>query len=96
MTPRGSELLKTMDEWFRDHPVMLVNVMRAQINASHIILLEELRTMQDKPFNAPDEITRLTRLQQKLAEMFDLQYEQELLRKLKEKREARQREREKK
>lgn len=88
--------MKTMDEWFRDHPVMLVNVMRAQINASHIILLEELRAIQGKTFDAPDEITRLNRLQQSLAELFDVEYEQNLLRKLKEKREARQREREKK
>lgn len=82
--------MKTMDDWLRDNPVALVNMMRAQVVASHVIIMEEIRSIQGKPFDFAEEVNRLSDHQKGLAEFFDLQYERELGQRLKAKREARQ------
>jgi len=83
--------MKTMDEWLRDNPVALVNMMRAQVVASHVVIMEEVRSLQGQPFDLAAEVNRLSDHQKGLAEFFDLQYERELAGRLKEKREARRR-----
>ena len=81
---------KSIEEWLRDNPITLAHMMRAQVVASHLIIMEEIRNLQGKPFDFADEVNRLSDSQKGLAEFFDLQYERELAQRLKEKREARQ------
>jgi len=83
--------MKTMDEWLRDNPIAVTHIMRAQVIASHVIVMEEIRSLQGKPFDYSAEVNRLSDQQAALAEFFDLQYERELVQRMKEKREDRRR-----
>lgn len=85
---------KTMDEWFRDNPVVVLHIMRAYINASHLIVMEELREIQSLPFDPDAEVDRLFKMQLHLTELFDLQFERAQAQRVKEKREARRKEKE--
>ncbi|MDD2853855.1 MAG: hypothetical protein PHY09_18360 [Desulfuromonadaceae bacterium] len=85
--------MKTIDDWLRDNPTALINMMRGYISASHLIIIEELRDIQSQPFDADAETKRLYDFQKLLAEHFDLDYERAQVQAMKEKREARHRER---
>jgi hypothetical protein len=82
---------KTIDEWIKDNPIMLAHMMRGQVAASHLIILEEIRALQGRPFDYTEEFNRLADHQNALSEFFDLQYEHAVIQRLKEKRAARQR-----
>lgn len=82
--------MKTIDDWIHDNPVVLVNMTRGQVVASHVIIMEEIRSLQGKPFDFAEEVNRLSDTQKGLTQFFDLQYERELAQKLRDKRAARQ------
>lgn len=86
--------MKTVDSWLQNNPTAFLNMVRGYTNASHLIIMEELRGIQGQPFDADAETARLYDLQKLLSEHFDLDYERALVQSLKEKRESRQKERE--
>jgi len=66
---------KTVDERFRDDLNVLVTIMRSQVIASHVIIMEEIRDLQGKPFDCTVEVNRLEEHRKVLAEHFNLQYD---------------------
>ncbi len=82
---------KTTEEWILDNPLILVHMLRAQVTASHIIVMQELRELQGRPFDLAAEVNRLSDQTAGLTMFFDMDYEREMIQKLKEKRTARRR-----
>jgi uncharacterized protein with ATP-grasp and redox domains len=80
---------KTLDDWIRENPVILISLMRGHLAASHLIIMQELRAIQGKPIDYGVETDKLIDLQKTLAEVFDMKLERELAQKLKERRESR-------
>jgi len=82
---------KTVEDWIRDNPIVLVHMLRAQVTASHVIVMQELREIQGRPFDLAEEVNRLSDQTAGLTMFFDMDYEREMVQKLKEKRTARRR-----
>lgn len=82
---------KTAEDWILDNPIVLIHMLRAQVTASHIIVMQELRELQGRPFDTADEVNRLSDQTTGLTMFFDMNYEREMIQKLKEKRAVRRR-----